>query len=126
MGAWKMKKLLQIGLVSIVAGSLACTPALTQVMSKKGVASRTKLCKADCLPNNYHESGLGMHGLYRAYSTFDPHLTSPEGKAGYAECVKKFLAPIQRITIQRAVWAMGLTWFGKTRQDCLECHVSGW
>jgi hypothetical protein len=121
-----MKKLLLIGVVSIVAGSLACTPALTQVMSKKSVASRTKLCKADCLPNNYHESGVGMHGLYRAYSTFDPNLQSPEGKKQYAECVKKCLDPIQRITIQRAVWAMGLTWFGKTRKDCLECHVSGW
>src|SRR4051794_39393495 len=43
-------------------------------VSTKSTASRTALCKADCLPNNYKDCGTwgctGMHGLYRSYNTY--------------------------------------------------------
>jgi hypothetical protein len=135
------KKLSLVGAALVVVGSLTYTPAFTQdakgtkrtassaadgrPVSTKSVASRTALCKADCRPENYNDSGIGIHGLYRSYSKFDPHLVSVEGKKQYAECVQKCLAPLPTVYVQRAVFAMGINWFGKTKQSCLDCHVKG-
>jgi hypothetical protein len=140
-----MKKLLLAGGALILAVSVAFTPALAEpakkkkstasgggesyTVSKKSVAARTALCKADCRPNNYKDCPswgcTGMHGLYKAYDRFDPHLTSTEGRKQYAECVKKCVAPLPSVYIQRPFFALGLYWFGKTRESCLDCHARG-
>jgi hypothetical protein len=136
-----MNKLWLAGVALIVAGSLAYTPALTREakgtksaasrsaesrpVSKKSAAARTALCKADCRPNNLQQSGVGMHGLYRAYNTFDPHLTSIEGRKQYAECVKKCVDPLPDVYVQRPIFALGLNWFGKSKKSCLDCHAKG-
>ena len=104
----------------ILAASLASTPALAQDMkSKKSLASRTKLCKADCLPDN-------IHGLYKSYHTTDPKLVGVDGKKQYAQCVKSCLGPLPPIYVQRAVFALGIKWFGQTRESCLDCHERGY
>lgn len=136
-----MKKLWLTGLALIVAGALAYTPALTQeakeakpaatkkVASKgapsRSVAARTALCKADCRPNNLKASGIGIHGHYRSYNSFDPHLTSLEGRKQFAECVKNCVAPLPRIYIQRPLLEGGGSWFGKDAASCLSCHAKG-
>jgi hypothetical protein len=131
-----MKKLLLAGIALVLAGPLAFTPALTQevkrakepatyTVSKKSAAARTALCKADCRPGNYQASGVGIHGLYRSYNQTDPHLTSIEGRKQFAECVKKCTDPLPPVYVQRAVFGLGLNWFGKTKQSCLDCHSKG-
>ena len=98
-------------------------------VSTKSVAQRTALCKADCRPNNYKECAswgcTGMHGLYRSYNEYDPHLTSIEGKKQYAECVQKCVDPLPAVYVQRPLFAMGSKWFGKTKQSYLDCHAKG-
>jgi hypothetical protein len=140
-----MRKLLLAGGALFLAMSVAVTLALAEpakrkksaasgsdasyTVSKKSVAARTALCRADCRPNNYKDCPswgcAGMHGLYRAYSKTDPHLTSPEGRKQYAECVQKCVAPLPSVYIQRPFFAMGLYWFGKTKESCLSCHARG-
>jgi hypothetical protein len=134
-----MKKLLFACVALIVAGSLAFTMALAQERTKraapksadgrpvstKSVAARTALCRADCRPNALKESGIGIHGHYRAYNQFDPHLTSVEGRKQFAECVQKCVAPLPPIYVQRLVFATGANWFGKSKQSCLDCHAKG-
>jgi hypothetical protein len=132
-----MNRLLLAGVALIVAGSLAYTPALTKeakktksaasygTVSKKSVAARTALCRADCRPDNLQPSGVGMHGFYRAYNKFDPHLTSIEGRKQYAECVKKCVDPLPDVYVQRPIFAMGLNWFGRSKESCLDCHAKG-
>jgi hypothetical protein len=121
-----MNKLIHIGGTLIAVSSLLCAPALTAtVKPKRSNAARAAICKADCLPNNMHPNGIGMHGRYRSYSTWDPHLVSPEGKTEYAACVRSCLAPLPSIYIQRFVFGMGMKWFGMTPQTCLGCHSSG-
>ena len=81
------------------------------------------MCKADCRPDNLHQDGvLGMHGFYRSYSKWDPHLASPEGKKEYAACVSACMAPLPSIYIQRMIFAMDMKWFGMTQETCFECH----
>ncbi len=95
-------------------------------VSTKSEASRTALCKADCSPAKYDEkTGVGIHGIYRSYQKDDPHLVSAAGKQQYAECVSKCLAPLPAVYLQRAVFALGINWFGKSKQSCLDCHVKG-
>jgi hypothetical protein len=146
-----MNKFVFAAVALVVVGSLAYTPGLTQEakgtksaaskstasrstvskstegrpVSKKSLASRTAVCRADCLPNNLQPSGIGVHGLYRPYNSFDPHLTSIEGRKQYAECVQKCLAPLPPVYVQRAVFALGLNWFGMTKESCLNCHSMG-
>jgi len=120
-----MNKLLHTGGALIVVGSLLCTPALTKtVKSNRSASARTAVCKADCLPDNLHGNGVGMHGLYRSYSKWDPHLVSPEGKKEYAQCVRACLAPLPSIYIQKIIFAMGMKWFGMTQKSCFGCHTS--
>jgi len=149
-----MKKLLVAGLALVVAGSVAFTMALAQdaaksdapktavkrvapkrsddgrPVSKKSAAARTALCKADCRPNNYKDCGtwgcVGMHGLYRDYDKYDPQLKCIEGQKQYAQCVQKCVDPLPAVYIQRAVFGMGVTsWFGKSKESCLDCHAKG-
>jgi hypothetical protein len=96
-------------------------------LSPKSVAERTALCKADCKPGNYNPAtGVGIHGIYRGFADYDPNLTSIRGKKSYAECVKKCTDPLPDIYVQRAVFAAGITsWFGMTKEDCLNCHAKG-
>ena len=96
-------------------------------LSPKSAASRTALCKADCRPNNYNAAtGIGIHGIYRRFADYDPNLTSIQGKKSYAECVKKCTDPLPDIYVQRAVFAAGIkSWFGMTKEDCLNCHAKG-
>jgi len=140
-----ISRLLLIGAALSVALSLAYAPALAEKVkgaksaasrsadarpvSKKSVAARTALCRADCRPNNYKECPtwgcIGMHGLYRSYNSFDPNLTSPEGRRAFAECVKKCVDPLPEVYIQRPIFAMGFNWFGKSKEGCLDCHAKG-
>jgi hypothetical protein len=99
-------------------------------LSPKSTAERTALCRADCKPNNYKDCGTwgctGMHGLYRDYDKYDPQLKSIKGQQDYKQCVDKCLAPLPAIYIQRAVFGAGVTsWFGKSKESCLSCHVKG-
>jgi len=98
-------------------------------VSKKSVASRTALCKADCRPNNYKDCGtwgcVGMHGLYRSYNKDDPELKSIKGQKDFALCVATCLAPLPPVYVQRAVFGLGLSWFGKKKEGCLDCHAAG-
>jgi hypothetical protein len=96
-------------------------------LSTKSLAARTALCRADCRPGNYNrKTGIGIHGVYRSYATFDPTLMSVEGKRQFADCVRVCLAPLPAVYIQRAVFATGVnSWFGKSKESCLDCHVKG-
>jgi hypothetical protein len=99
-------------------------------LSPKSTAERTALCKADCRPNNYKDCGtwgcVGMHGLYRDYDKYDPQLKSIKGQQDYKQCVDKCLGPLPAIYVQRAVFGAGITsWFGKSKESCLSCHVKG-
>jgi hypothetical protein len=95
-------------------------------VSTKSVAARTALCRADCSPKHYDpKTGIGIHGIYRAYRQFDPQLVSVEGRRQYADCVSRCLAPLPEVYVQRPLFAMGLSWFGKSKQSCLDCHVKG-
>lgn len=119
-----MNKFLHAGGALIAVGSLLCTPALTETVKRdKSVAARTALCKADCLPGKFHANGIGMHGLYRSYSKWDPHLVSPEGKKEYAACVSTCVGPLPSVYIQKIIFGMGMTWFGKTQDNCFDCHT---
>jgi hypothetical protein len=141
-----MKKLLLTGVALIAASSLAYTMAVAApakqtrshvsrsagagkvdkpLLSRKSSASRMALCRADCRPDNYHAAtGIGMHGMYRDYSKFDPHLTSIEGRKQYAQCVKSCYDPLPAVFVQRAVFGLGMKWFGKTKESCLDCHAA--
>jgi hypothetical protein len=89
-------------------------------------AKRIALRKADCTPNNYKAStGIGVHGIYRSYAQYDPQLKSIEGRASFNECVKKCSDPLPEVYVQRAVFGLGLNWFGHTKQSCLDCHAKG-
>jgi hypothetical protein len=139
--AWTTNKLLLAAVALIVAGAVTYTPALTEELkrkksaaprstdtrpvSKKSAAARTALCRADCRPNNYSPSGIGIHGIYRSYAEFDPHLTSIEGRRQFAECVKKCVDPLPDLYVQRPLFAMGINWFGNTKESCLNCHAKG-
>jgi len=95
-------------------------------LSTVPAAKRIAYCKADCTPNNYKAStGVGVHGIYRSYAEYDPQLKSAEGQASFKECVKKCSDPLPDVYVQRAVFGLGLSWFGKTKRDCLECHARG-
>jgi hypothetical protein len=119
----RLAKLLLTAGALTVAGPLLWTPALADTVKPKS-AAKAATCKADCLPNNMHPNGIGLHGLYRSYSTWDPHLISPKGKKEYAQCVGACERPLPSIYIQKFVFGMGLTWFGKTQQSCYECHTT--
>jgi hypothetical protein len=98
-------------------------------VSSKSPVSRLASCNADCRPNNYKDCGTwgckGMHGLYRSYNQDDPQLKSIRGKQDFAQCVSTCMAPLPKVYIQRAVFGMGMTWFGKSKEGCLECHAAG-
>jgi hypothetical protein len=135
-----MKRVLLAGAALAVAGSMAFTMALAKdavrhkprldkdgrPLSSRSVAYRTKLCKADCSPQKYDEkTGVGIHGIYRSYHQYDPQLVSVRGKKEYAECVSKCLGPLPSVYVQRPLLAMGMNWFGKSKESCLDCHVKG-
>ena len=105
---------------SVVLMSLAYTLAHAQSAKKPSmsVGSRTAACKLDCRTGN-------LHGIYRAYNTADPNLTSSEGKKMFAECVQLCLAPLPGIYVQKPIIESGGSWFGKTKSDCLGCHAQG-
>jgi hypothetical protein len=106
-----------------VIGTLLSSSALTKPLESKSAAARTAICKADCLPDNLQKDGVhGMHGFYRSYSKWDPHLVSPEGKKEYAACVSACVAPLPSIYIQRVIFGMNMTWFGMTQETCYGCH----
>ncbi len=95
-------------------------------LSTVPASKRIALCKADCTPNNYKAStGIGIHGIYRSYAEFDPQIKSAEGIASFNECVKKCSDPLPEKYVQRAVFGLGLNWFGHTKQSCLDCHARG-
>ena len=83
----KMRFLVVSASVALV--SLAYTLAHAQSAKKPSMSagSRSAACKLDCRSGN-------LHGIYRAYNTADPNLTSPEGKKMFAECVQLCLAPL--------------------------------
>ena len=120
-----------------VAGSAAFTMALAKdakpridkdgrPVSTRSLSFRTNLCKADCSPKKYDaKTGIGIHGIYRGYQQYDPQLTSVRGKKEYAECVSTCLAPLPSVYIQRPLLSMGGSWFGKSKDSCLDCHVKG-
>jgi len=86
-----------------------------QVMSAQpsfAEVSKTAKCQADCRSGN-------THGRYRAYSTADPNLISPEGKKMYAECVRLCLAPLPTVYFQKSALEVHNWWFGSTKSDCL-------
>ena len=95
-------------------------------LSTKSASARIALCKADCSPAKFDQkTGIGVHGIYRSYQQFDPQLVSIEGKREYAECVQKCAAPLPTVYVQRPLFAMGMNWFGKSKQSCLDCHEKG-
>jgi hypothetical protein len=148
-----MKKLLLTAVALVVFGCLVQTSAFTQTadetksaaakpatpkrstiridkdgrpLSPKSAASRNALCRADCSPKKYDsKTGVGIHGIYRSYHEFDPNLVSVEGKKQYAECVRLCAAPLPNIYVQRAVFGAGMSWFGKSKEGCLDCHAKG-
>lgn len=120
-----MKKLICTSAVLLAVACLLSSAALTETVNReKSVTARTATCRADCRPGHVDRKGVGMHGLYRSYSKWDPHLVSPQGKKEYAECVSRCLAPLPQVYIQKLAFAMGVTWFGKTQQDCFGCHTT--
>jgi hypothetical protein len=104
-----------VALVCLVYTLAHAQPAKAPSMS---AGSRSAACKSDCRTGN-------LHGIYRAYNTADPNLTSPEGKKMFAECVQLCLAPLPAIYVQRSIIESGGSWFGKTKADCLGCHAQG-
>jgi hypothetical protein len=132
-----MKRVLLVAASLAVAGSMAFTMALAKdvkqrldkdgrPISSRSVGYRTALCKADCSPKKYDQkTGVGIHGIYRGYQQYDPQLTSIQGKKEYAECVSICLAPLPSVYVQRPLLAMGGSWFGKSKESCLDCHVKG-
>jgi hypothetical protein len=110
-----MKKQSLLGVAFVVLWSAADTPALAQ---ERSAASRTAACRADCRAGN-------THGLYRAYNSADPDLKSPEGQKMYAECVRLCFAPLPASYFQKGIIDAGLSWFGKFKSDCMECHTTG-
>jgi hypothetical protein len=122
-----MKKLLLTGAALVAAASLAYTPAAVGKTKKasRSVAARTALCKADCSPAKFDQStGIGMHGLYRSYHQYDPQLKSIQGRKDFAACVKHCTDPLPAVYVQRPILAMGIKWFGKDADSCLDCHAA--
>jgi len=116
-----MRRLLVIAGALIAAGCLASTLAVAATAKKKlpTLASRTATCKADC------KTG-GLHGTYRAYSSVDPQLKSPEGRKLYAECVRLCLDPLPAFHIWKPIIESGgAVLGGETKADCLGCHAAG-
>jgi len=98
-------------------------PADGKLVSPYTLAERTAANKQDCLPNNLHKDGVGMHGHYRTYGQWDPQLKSIEGKKQFEACVKRGLEPTPWFAFgQRAGIALTGKFFGKSKQDCLKCH----
>jgi hypothetical protein len=92
-------------------------------ISPYSLAERTALNRQDCLPNNLHKDGLGIHGHYRTYGQWDPELKSIEGRKQYEACVKRGLDPTPWFAFgQRLLIATSGKFFGKTKEDCLKCH----
>ena len=103
--------------------ALRTDPADGKLISPYSLAQRTALNRQDCLPNNLHKDGLGMHGHYRTYGQWDPELKSIEGRKQYEACVKRGLDPTPWFAVgQRALIAVNGKFFGKTKDDCLKCH----
>ena len=103
--------------------ALRTDPADGKLISPYSLAERTALNKQDCLPNNLHKDGLGIHGHYRTYGQWDPELKSIEGRKQYEACVKRGLEPTPWFAFgQRALIATSGKFFGKTKEDCLMCH----
>jgi hypothetical protein len=121
-----MNKLLLAAGALIAALSLLSVPVADAASKKpsRSVAARTALCRADCSPAKFDQAtGVGIHGIYRSYHKNDPHLTSIDGRRQYAECVKHCTDPLPAVYVQRPIFAMGMTWFGKTADSCLSCHA---
>lgn len=97
-------------------------------LSPKSAASRMALCRTDCSPQKYDQAtNIGIHGIYRRFNDYDPQLRSAQGQKSYAECVKKCSDPLPAVYVQRALFAAGLkSWFGMTKEDCLNCHAKGY
>jgi hypothetical protein len=94
-----------------------------KLISPYSLAERTALSRQDCLPNNLHKDGLGIHGHYRTYGQWDPELKSIEGRKQYEACVKRGLDPTPWFAFgQRLLIATNGKFFGKTKDDCLKCH----
>jgi hypothetical protein len=151
-----MRRLLLVGGILAAAMSLAYTPAFTQDAPKKKEASasekskavsgrrikvdadgkqispyslavRTANNRADCKPNALKPDGVGIHGHYRGYGNWDPELKSIEGRKQFEACVKRGLEPAPWFALlQRATFAQGGKFFGKTKEDCLKCHEKGY
>jgi hypothetical protein len=102
---------------------LKVDPVDGKLVSPYSLAERTALSRQDCLPNNLHKDGLGMHGQYRTYGQWDPQLKSIEGKRQYEACVKRGLDPTPWFAFgQRMLIATNGKFFGKTKESCLTCH----
>ncbi len=96
-------------------------------VSPYSLAERTANNRADCKPNALKPDGVGIHGHYRGYGQWDPELKSIEGRKQFEACVKRGLEPAPWFAfLQRATFANGGTFFGKTKEDCLKCHEVGY
>lgn len=96
-------------------------------VSPYSLAERTANNRADCRPNALKPDGLGIHGHYRGYGQWDPELKSIEGRKQFEACVKRGLEPAPWFALlQRATFANGGKFFGKTKEDCLKCHEVGY
>jgi hypothetical protein len=96
-------------------------------ISPYSLAVRTANNRADCKPNALKPDGVGIHGHYRGYGAWDPELKSIEGRKQFEACVKRGLEPAPWFALlQRATYAQGGKFFGKTKEDCLKCHVVGY
>lgn len=140
-----MRRWLLASSVLILAGSLAVTTAYTQdasgekpkktirmpkpridpvdgkEISPLSVAQRTANAKKDCAP------GVGTHGVYRGYTQWDPQLKSIEGRKLYEACIKRGLEPAPGFAVHRFAYAIGVkSVFGRTKENCLECHSKGY
>ena len=106
--------------VSVAVLFLAHTLAQGETAKKpsRSVGARTAACKLDCSAGN-------LHGNYRPYGSSDPQLKSPEGRKLFAECVRLCLDPLPGTYAQKSIIEAGGSWFGKTKSDCLGCHVEG-
>ena len=98
-------------------------PADGKLISPYSLAQRTVLARQDCLPNNLHKDGLGIHGRYRTYGQWDPQLKSIEGRRQYEACVKRGLEPTPWFAFgQRMMIGLQGDFFGQTNARCLMCH----
>ena len=96
-------------------------------ISPYSLAQRIANNRADCKPNALKPDGVGIHGHYRGYGDWDPELKSIEGRKQFEACVKRGLEPAPWFALlQRATFAQGGKFFGKTKEDCLKCHVKGY